>query len=273
MTNSPKISVVMCAYNAEEWIERAVDSILNQSFDDFEFLIVDDGSTDGTSSILDEYERQDARVTVIRHENQGVPKSANKAIRRSSGEYIARMDADDESLPDRFEKQVKFLDAHPDYGMVGASRKIIEANGIEREEYFPETDEEIKRYLPWGNPFNQISVMIRRDVLDEVGLYDEYFTYSSDYELWSRIATQYKAYNLQDVLVIRYEHDTSMTNALANQLEKLKYFFIIQHRTIQRGNYSLVKYFYFARPVWLVTKLILKKLPGSHLIRRWLYSG
>ena len=112
---SPKISVVMPVLNGEKYLAEAIESILNQTFQDFEFIIVDDGSTDQTPEILRSYANKDSRIQIVTNPiNRGIGYSRNRGIALSRGEYIANMDADDLCLPERFEKQVRFLDSHPD---------------------------------------------------------------------------------------------------------------------------------------------------------------
>ena len=133
----PKISVVMAVYNGERHLREAIDSILNQTFADFEFVIIDDASTDRSGRILQEYAGKDKRIVIIGNEtNMGLSKSLNKGIRLTKGEYIARMDADDISFPDRFEKQVKFLDDHNDIGILGTHYLQMDIGGKDSREIF-----------------------------------------------------------------------------------------------------------------------------------------
>src|SRR5439155_11608891 len=119
MYSTPKISVVMPAYNAGAYLRDAVNSILDQTFRDFEFIIVNDGSSDDTALILQEYEKIDSRVRVFHQENQGMIAALNRGCRMARGKYIARMDADDISFPRRFEKQLEYIERHPQIGMLG----------------------------------------------------------------------------------------------------------------------------------------------------------
>ncbi len=126
----PRVSVLMSVYNGERFLRDSVESILGQTFTDFEFLILDDGSTDSTCEILEEYANKDARIVLVRNDrNLGLTRSLNKGLRLVRGEYLARQDADDISLPKRLEMQVKFLDAHPEVGVVGSALEIIDENG------------------------------------------------------------------------------------------------------------------------------------------------
>src|SRR6476646_1873373 len=119
MAEGPPISVVMAVYNSEQTAPESIESILQQTFSDFEFIIVDDGSTDSTGEILHAYARLDNRIKLYTQENLGLIASLNRHCRLAKGRYIARMDADDVSSPDRFEKQFGFLEAHPEIGVLG----------------------------------------------------------------------------------------------------------------------------------------------------------
>lgn len=123
----PKVSVLMPAYNSEKYIAEAIDSILNQTFTDFEFIIINDGSTDNTAKIIRNYARKDLRIRFINNrQNRGFIKRLNDCLDLASGEYVAKMDSDDISLPTRLEKQVEFLDSHPDIGMVGCGLQAFD---------------------------------------------------------------------------------------------------------------------------------------------------
>lgn len=124
---SPKVSVVMSVYNGEKYLPETIDSILNQTFKDFEFIIINDGSTDKTAKILTSYD--DPRIRIFNQENMGLTKSLNRAISLAKGEYIARMDADDISYPERLKKQVDYLNKNPDIGLVGSKYIRIDKRG------------------------------------------------------------------------------------------------------------------------------------------------
>lgn len=202
LTLMPKISVIMSVYNCEKYLKYAVDSILNQTYKDFEFIIINDGSTDKSREILESY--KDDRIKLFNNKNKGLTKSLNEAIGYSKGEYIARIDADDIALPERFEKQVKFLDSNPEIVMCGTWADFINEDGeILREFRRPVTDRDIKREIVFHNPFIHPSVMMRKSVFDKIGLYDESFRHAQDYELWTRIVTKFKTANIPEKL-LRY---------------------------------------------------------------------
>jgi len=192
----------MSVYNGQRYLCAAVDSILAQTFTDFEFIIVNDGSTDRTQGILESYE--DERLIIIEQENRGLTASLNRAIKRAKGEYIARMDADDISLPTRLEAQVNFLDEHPQIGLVGTFYAEFTENGeVIRTVSLPTEGWRIKRSLSSvrsANPFCHGAVMFRRECIEQVGDYREEFQRSQDYDLWLRIAEHHGMANLEEPL-------------------------------------------------------------------------
>ncbi len=205
MDNKFQNSVVMSVNNEEKYVAEAIESILNQTFKNFEFIIINDGSVDGTSQIIEKYAEKDSRIRVINHmEKKGIAKSLNDGIRIAQGKYIARMDADDVSLPERLEKQVKFMDKHSEIGALGTCYKEIDesSNALPRKQN-PVEWKDIKKALFFYNPVAHPTAMIRKSVLKKIGYYDESFPTSQDYELFSRIAQVSELRNLDEVLLIR----------------------------------------------------------------------
>ncbi len=193
----PKISVIMSVYNGERYLRDAIDSILQQTFTDFEFIIVDDASTDSSLSIIRGY--PDSRIRVIANgENIGLTRSLNKAIEQARGEYIARQDADDISLPARFQEQISYLEKHPDVVMLGTSVYRIDEEGRVVGKIIPPSKP--GRKLLKRNHFSHGSIMVRKAVLDRLGGYNELFRYGQDYELWLRITRHNQARNLKKIL-------------------------------------------------------------------------
>ena len=207
---SPKVTVLMSVYNGEKYLHEAVDSILNQTFTDFEFLIINDASTDRTSEILQSY--RNPRIKVITNEkNIGLTKSLNKGLVIAKGEYIARMDADDMSMPERFEKEIEFLDTHKDYAAVGTYVKVIRVDSGSTDLWErPVTDAQIREHLKMDNCIAHGSAMIRRKCLVEVGFYDESIVRAQDYELWLRLSEKYRLANIPQYLYLRKIHEENI---------------------------------------------------------------
>ncbi len=218
---NPKVTVLMSVYNGEKYLREAINSILNQTFKNFEFLIINDGSTDKTEELLKYY--NDPRVKIYTNKkNIGLTKSLNTGLKIAKGEYIARQDADDISMPERLTKELNFLSEHPNYGIVGTSVKIIdEKNEIIRSVVQPTKDRQIRELLKIDNCINHGSAMIRKTALNEVGQYDENMLRSQDYELWLRISKRYLLANLPELLYCWRKHED---NIAARNLVEQKLF-------------------------------------------------
>jgi glycosyltransferase involved in cell wall biosynthesis len=201
--NKPLVSVAMPAYNAENYIAAAIESILGQSFRDFELIIIDDGSTDDTLRIINKYSETDERVVVLKNDrNLGVNRTMNKGIEAARGKYIAIMNADDISLPERLEKEVRFLEENSEVGIVGGAMVVVNATGrVLGDRCYYTRDEEIRKHIFRFSPFSHPTVMIRRTILDKSGLYDPHYESASDYELYFRIGLHAKFANLEDKLI------------------------------------------------------------------------
>lgn len=210
-----KISVLMSVYNAENTVSRAIESILNQSYKNFEFIIINDGSTDSSKKIIEEYERRDHRIKVITHENIGLTKSLNIGIKISTGSIIARMDADDESHHRRFELQLKQFDYG--YDVCACRAKIIPGNIISPRLgwLYPRL-----KFL-FGNPYLHGTLMIKKDSLVKIKNYDEYFKYSQDYKLmYDLILNGAQIKYIRDVLYTRHNLPLCISNAKKNEQKK-----------------------------------------------------
>ncbi|PIQ96963.1 MAG: hypothetical protein COV67_06700 [Nitrospinae bacterium CG11_big_fil_rev_8_21_14_0_20_56_8] len=204
----PKVSVVISVYNGEAYLRECVDSILNQTFTDFEFILLNNGSTDGTPEILDAY--ADPRIRVVHQENLGIPRALNRGIQLAQGELIARLDADDYSLPGRLERQVRFFDGHPDHVLCGGRHQfLLQGRTLPQWMPFVEEDAGLKRIISRFNPFAHSVVMFRRQTFLEVGGYDEDFKATQDYELWVRLLEKGKGHNLDEVVSVIRLHDQS----------------------------------------------------------------
>ncbi|HEV2293538.1 MAG TPA: glycosyltransferase [Tepidisphaeraceae bacterium] len=217
----------MSVFNGRRYLGEAIDSILAQTFRDFEFIIVDDGSTDGSLTILQEYARRDARIKVISRPNTGCWKASNDGIAASSGALIARMDADDVSVPERFEKQLSFLRQHPEVVAVGAQVLLIDADG-EPLRTMPHrrrlTHEEIDEghLTGGGQVLFHPTVMMRREAVEKVGLYREWPA-GMDLDLFLRLAEIGRLANLPEVLLKYRQHMGSIGHAkMKLQLESCR---------------------------------------------------
>ena len=207
----PRVSVLMSVYNGECYLRDAVDSILSQTFTDFEFIIVDDGSTDGTVQILDSY--SDPRIVRINNEkNLGLAASLNIGIDRAQGEYIARMDADDVSLPTRLLEQIRYLEKVNTVGVLGTPVVFIDEDGVRIAESEQPPDHNRSVWtLIFGNPFIHPTIMARRILLTQVGGY-RLNGPAQDRELWIRLIRNTRYANLCDPLLLYRLHPNSVTS-------------------------------------------------------------
>ena len=197
-----KVSIVMGVYNCSQTISEAIDSLIIQTFKDWELIICDDGSTDFTAEIVRSYAERYNNILFIKNErNLGLPATLNICIDHSQAEYIARMDGDDISLPDRLEEEVSFLDSHPEYAIVSCEMIHFDNNGdwgISRYVEKPQKTDFIKK-----SPFCHAGSMMRRSALNSVGNYtvNEELRRGQDYWLWHKFyRAGYKGYNIQEPL-------------------------------------------------------------------------
>lgn len=198
--NIPDISVILPVYNGEDHLTVCIASVLNQTFKNFEFIIVDDASTDSTPDILKIFAKRDNRIKVFTHQiNQKQTAAANTAIKIVQGKYIARMDADDIALPNRFQKQFDYLEANTEIGMIGSWVDIISDSGKVIEQWKTSAEPNILIWdLLFGASFAHSSVMMRKDSIVNVGFYQLY--QAEDYDLWSRISRITKVANIPEIL-------------------------------------------------------------------------
>ncbi len=195
-----KISVLMPVYNAEKYLNGAIDSILSQTYSDFEFVIIDDCSSDSSVSIIESY--ADERIVFLKNEhNSGVAVTLNRGLQMCHGEYIARMDSDDISHPERFEKQLAFLQAHPDVAVVTCGvRTFCGDKTISESGWTSVEPEKIKKDLFFSCALAHPTVMMRRSVINEVGGYAPEYNGLEDYELWCRVIEKHKIASVGEIL-------------------------------------------------------------------------
>ncbi len=207
-----KISIIMPVHNGENYLRPAMESIFGQTLSNFEFIIINDGSTDNTEKVINSY--KDRRVILLNNKERiGVSKSLNRAVEISRGEYIARMDADDISLPKRLEKQFIFLENHKEIGVLGSNAYLINSEGKEIGKYIrPDSLVLIKWTALFSNPMIHPSIMARTLILKE-NKYDERLKNGQDYELWSRLifTKNISFVNLNEPLLKYRIHTESVT--------------------------------------------------------------
>lgn len=220
-SNTPEISVIMSVYNGEECLAQAIESILCQTFKDYEFIIINDGSTDNSINIINTY--CDDRIRLIANDvNVGLPRSLNKAISAARGKYIARFDADDISLKDRLSVQYEFMENNREIGVCGSWIKLFDCSANGAVCRYSSDPDLLKCQLFFMNPLCHSSVIFRRDLIDKYALlYDEDFELAQDYELWTRAIHVTKLGNIDKVLLMYRQHSGKPT--LARHLRQLSF--------------------------------------------------
>lgn len=201
----------MPVYNAEKYLASAIESILSQTFRDFEFIIVDDGSNDASWKIIREYQRKDPRIRPLRNRsNLRTTKTLNRGLKKAKGKYIIRMDADDWSYPERVARQFEFMEKHPEIGVSGGTIEICDENlNIMNKRGYPLTDRKVRQKIFRYSPFAHPATIWRTEILKKVGGYNDNLPLSQDYELYFRIGKISKFGNLNKIILKLRTHDDS----------------------------------------------------------------
>lgn len=214
---SPLVSVIMPVFNSASFLHKAIDCILSQSFVDFEFIAVDDGSTDESQTILEDYSKHDSRFFLLRNKkNKGVTASLNLGLSQSKGDYIVRFDSDDICVPFRIETQLNYMEQNREIGASGSWVKLI---GEQATTWRPPiTPHDIHCHLLFRNALAHSSVIIRRSALEKAGMaYDPSFRFAQDYELWVRLSMSTRLANLPQFLTTYNSHSNRVSHRFAHQ--------------------------------------------------------
>jgi glycosyltransferase involved in cell wall biosynthesis len=217
----PKVSVIMAVKDGQKYLRQAIDSVLGQTFGDFEFVIIDDGSIDGSLPIIERY--ADPRIRLlINRDHRGLSESLNAGLHAARGEYVARMDADDVCLPERLERQVSFLDRHPGIVVLGTGIRLIDEQGQAIQDVpLPADNDLIKWQLGFLNPIAHPSVMMRAAAVRLAGGYDPRLIHAQDYDLWWRLSAGNRLANLSDILMLLRQHPGQVSQA--NRSEQFEF--------------------------------------------------
>lgn len=243
---SPRVSIVMPVYNGERFLHQAVNSILQQTFHNFEFIIIDDGSTDNTWSILNAI--MDTRIRLFRQENAGVAAALNRGIELAYGEFIARIDSDDIAFPKRLERQVSYLDQFQDVGVLGTAVVKIDRNGSWLRPYVPAVGRDaVRKMLLTNSPFVHSTVMMRTRLVQIVGGYPNCFGIE-DYMLWKELAEISELDNLPNILGLLRSSLESVTNDSQYEnamiIPKFRYYASKGCNAMAEGEVGLAKKFF-----------------------------
>lgn len=248
-----EISVLMSVYNQERYLDISIQSILSQTYSEFEFIIINDGSTDKSLEIIKEYSYRDKRIKIMNQNNIGLTKSLNNSLLNLNTTYIARMDADDASHPDRLKKQINEFKKNKNLSLLGTAAKYIDLNG--KKIFFSKqlkSFSDIKKYQYYTSPFIAPSVMFKHKDFKDLGLFDETFKYSQDYDAWLRfIFNNKQCANLNEPLIDVRVHDNNISSIhkvdqgrfslFAKQLSKSKY--ILNTQNFNQKNLEINKIF------------------------------
>lgn len=242
---SPRVSVITAVYNGEAYFSRAVPSILEQRYTDFEYVIIDDGSTDGTPAFLQEMARRDRRVRVLSPGRIGFANALNHGIERAEGEYIARQDFDDRSLPDRLSLQVGFLDSHSEVGLVGGYCFTVHDHSGERYVRKPPlSHQDILRAIPRYIPFAHTLVMFRKKAWKQAGGYPEVEDIE-DLRLWIEfVRSGWRLANLPEVLGEHWVHPDSFWHRNFDYRRRQRTLSAVQWRAVRQLGLPLWMYMY-----------------------------
>ena len=232
----PQVSVVIPVWNGERYLREAIASIIAQSFRDFELIVVDDGSTDGSAEIAGEF-ANDPRVSVIRQTNAGVVSARNAGLRAARAELVAFLDSDDIARPNRLAKQVAYLNSRPEIGAVGSYITYFDGKkGPFRTHEFPVGSSRVAEALEAGNPLAQPAVMLRKSMAIAVGGYREAFKFGAeDYDLWLRLSEKHPLDNLAEVLTLYRIHPDSLTHRRRHEQTMAAKIASIAHRRRRAG--------------------------------------
>ena len=221
----------MPVYNCEQFLRASIQSILSQTYTNFEFIIINDGSIDKSEDIILNYQKTDNRIIYLFHENQGITKSLNIGIKKSKGKYIVRMDADDISHPKRFESQLEYLDVHSNVDIIGSQVSLIdEENKIIRDiDNLPLEDCLIKWDLIFGTPLYHPTLMIRKTVFEKYGYYDEVIYFAQDIEFLRRASHKSQFNNLPIKLLQLRIHNDSISSKYTVDQENIRIQSLVQY--------------------------------------------
>lgn len=218
--DQPRVSVLTCTYNGEQCVQAAIDSILAQTFPDFELVAIDDGSTDRTVPILCRIADTDSRVRVVTQEHLGIPRTLNRGLSLTRGSYFALQDQDDVSFPERLARQVDFLDRHPEVAAVGCFSQVTDWQGRNPEVVGCPTDHyAIRNWIMGGEWIVYQAALIRRTALDAVGGFRVEFPICEDIDLFLRLMDHYEVVNIPEVLYQYRRNAESITHDMGTLLE------------------------------------------------------
>ena len=265
----PKISVVMPVYNGEKYLKESIESILNQSFNDFELLIINDKSIDRTEEIIKECAGKDDRIRLIQNQNQkGLPGALNTGLAAARGYYIARADADDINRPYRLKMEYEFLETHPQICIVGGGYAPFNENGHRMNIFHPASSIEIAWRFISNTYFCHPSVMFRREIIEDIGGYPD--VGAEDFAFFSKIVRQYRCANLKKILIQYREHQTNYSITAKDRVRESVKNTFKENYLYYMGNleYSEIFYQYQAENKLIIKNLFIINAINFHILNK-----
>jgi glycosyltransferase involved in cell wall biosynthesis len=251
----------MSIYNGESYLHDSIECILNQTYRDFEFIIINDGSSDKTQEIINKYAEDDIRIVPINQDNIGLTKSLNKGILLSKGKYIARQDVDDISVPDRLENQIETFSKCPSLVLLGTWYSVEDSGGVIMERCRPIGDTDLRKLLYRCNPFCHSSVMFKRDAWEEVGGYRENMKTSQDFDLWLRIALTGKIALIPKILVRHFRNPKSISKGKQSWTQiTYSFYYRLTNKKLISSHYAVI-----SAVISLLYSLCVKCIPDKIL--------
>jgi glycosyltransferase involved in cell wall biosynthesis len=263
MNTVPKISIILPTYNRAEKIKKAVGSVINQSYQNWELIIIDDASTDNTPEVLDNLKAADKRIICLHNErNLGLAQTPNKGLAVARGEYIARIDDDDEWVDiNKLKKQLDYMENHRDCILVGTAFEVVKENGSILRIFKPILDDKkIRNHILSVNPFGHSTVLFRKAVMADLGGYDENLGYTEDYDLWLRLGQKGKLANLSDITVRYTEYNSGMSYFSRDKQLKYQYQILKKYWLFYPGKIRALMFFF--------KMIILYYLPVLRLLKK-----
>lgn len=242
-----KLSIVMSVYNQEKFLSKSIESILNQSYTNFEFIIYNDGSNDNSEKIINYYLKKDNRISYYKHDNIGLTKTLNKAISKSTTDYIVRQDADDLSNKNRILKQMNEFKKNDKLILCGSNGIIIDDNDkIINKTNLPTSNFKIKKKMYSQNCIIHSSVIFKKKYFSKVKGYDENYKFGQDYNLWCKMSSQGEYKNLKEYLIYCRNHANNISNRHRNDQTKYEISTILQyHKANKKNTKHLEKILFF----------------------------
>ncbi len=269
MSEKASVSVIIPTYNRAFYLEKAIQSVLDQSYPDFDVIVVDDGSTDNTAEVV----RKFKGVMLIQQQNLGVAVARNTGIHRTRGKYVAFLDDDDLWLPGKLEKQVAYMEDHPATGMVYSAYQTIDSHDTVTGEVTHVVSGQVWHDFMFGVPIAPPTVMVRREVLDTVGVFDKSLRLGEDLDLWIRIARRYPIHGMKEPLVQYRIHNSNTAKPIDGVIAVREYIYDKQFASGNDHNWILRRQVRASSYYWAGLERLNQTRGVPPEVRAWLFRG